>query len=57
MSIGIPYAYGSIDIEGRLVRTCPICGAECVEVTDEVGEQETNSYGTHYAREHDKQAA
>jgi hypothetical protein len=51
--IGIPFAPGHVDAEGRLVRTCPVCGAECIEVTDPEGEQLTDSYGSHYLAAHD----
>jgi hypothetical protein len=51
-SIGIPYAFGSV-VDGTLVRTCPICGEECSEQTDDyTGEAVTDNYGEHYAAIH-----
>jgi hypothetical protein len=48
-----PYAPGYVDVDGRLIKVCPVCTKWFVEQTDEWGEPTTSTYANHYMRNHD----
>lgn len=49
--ITVPYPQSRVE-NGVLIRTCPACGQELAEETDQFGELMTNHYAAHYSAAH-----